>query len=570
MGKMRTQSRSMWRLAAIPAYIAAIVFCFTADSSAEKVKEKFHPRIDIPSIATPTFVHTGRAPLPAPSGILPPAPTQPSTVDPLVVEAGHVIRRLGFGPSKKELKIYLSKGFDNYINEQLNPDKIDDGKAFNKMPNVNEDIDKIYDSDMIRRWYIRMEWTRRVLQEKMTWYWHEHFSTSMEKVGTAGLMLDHEDLLRQYSLGNFRDFLIAMTKDQAMLLWLDNNGNNGSNYDCSGSSDDGRPNENYAREFLQLFSMGTTLLNLDGTPRLDGNNLPIAAYTEDDIDNVALTLTGYYVPYPRKRNNTTWLDSRHSVCDKTIFANDVDGPPITIVSGTTEAEHQMETEQIVDAILTRRADTIAAFISKELIQRFTTETPSPEYVQAVATAFRDSGWDIKEMVRTILTWKDANQAVEFLKPENQRSMHKEPVEYMIGAIRALNGKIKDEASLSWTYDMGQLAYWPPSVFSFYPPGNKGALVSTAYVLIRDRIANAYVQPASQYKKTFFAADKLISKFHLLTPEDAVSLVENKMLAAPIAEPNRTTLLNYMEGRVDEVKIQGLVWAVMCSPDWNRN
>jgi uncharacterized protein (DUF1800 family) len=567
MGKM-TQSRSLWRFAAIPAYIAAIVFCFTADSFAEK--EKFHPRTDIPSVAAPTFVHTGRAPLPAPSGILQTVPTQPSTVDPRVIEAGHVIRRLGFGPSKKELKVYLSKGFDNYINEQLNPNNIDDGKAFNKMPGIPEDIDKIYDSDMIRRWYIRMEWTRRVLQEKMTWYWHEHFSTSMEKVGTAGLMLDHEDLLRQYSLGNFRDFLVAMTRDQAMLLWLDNDRNNGSNYDCSGSSDDGRPNENYAREFLQLFSMGTTLLNLDGTPRLDGNNLPISAYTEDDIDNVALALTGYYVPYPRKRNNTGWTDYRHSVCDKTIFANDVDGPPITIVSGTTEAEHQMETEQIVDAVLTRRADTIAAFISKELIQRFTTETPSPEYVQAVATAFRDSGWDITTMVRTILTWKDANQVVEFLKPENQRSMHKEPIEYMIGAIRALNGKIKDEASLNWTYDMGQLAYWPPSVFSFYPPGNKGALVSTAYVLIRDRIADAYVRPGSQYKKTFFASDKLISKFHLVTPEDAVSLLENKMLAYPISEPNRTTLLNYMEGRVDDEKIQGLVWAVMCSPDWNRN
>src|SRR5262245_34934681 len=128
MGKM-TQTRSVYRFAAIPAYIAAIVFCFTAVSFAEK-KEKFHPRTDIPSVAAPTFIHTGRAPLPAPSGLVPPAPTTPSTVDPLVIEAGHVIRRLGFGPSKKELKIYMSKGFDSYINEQLNPNNIDDGKAF--------------------------------------------------------------------------------------------------------------------------------------------------------------------------------------------------------------------------------------------------------------------------------------------------------------------------------------------------------------------------------------------------------------------------------------------------------
>ena len=568
MGKMRTQSRSLLRFAAIPAYIAAIVFCFTADIFAEKVKQETRPGSDIPSVATPTFIHTGRAPLPPPTGLAPSAPNEASVVDPLAMEAGHVLRRLGFGPSKKELKVYMSKGFANYVNEQLNPNNIDDGKAFNKMPSVPEDIDKIYDGDMIRRWYIRMQWTRRALQEKMTWFWHEHFSTSMEKVGTAGLMLDHEELLRQYSLGNFRDFLVAMSKDQAMLLWLDNDRNNGSNYDCSGTSDDGRPNENYAREFLQLFSMGINLLNIDGTPRLDGTGAPIPAYTEDDIDNVALAMTGWVVPYPRKRNNTDWTDYRHSVCDKTLFANDVDGPPIVITSGTTETEHQQETDQIVDAILSRRADTIAAFISKEMIQKFTTETPSPAYVQAVATAFRDSGWDIKVMVQTILTWVDPNtQTVEFLKPENQRSMHKEPVEYMIGAIRALNGKIKDEASLSWTYDMGQLAYWPPSVFSFYPPGNRGALVSTAYVLIRDRVADYYVRG---YNKTFFVADKTIAKFNLLTPEDAVTFVEQKMLAYPISEPNRTTLLNYMEGRVDEEKLEGLVWAVMCSPDYHRD
>ena len=569
MGKMRTQSRSLLRFVAIPAFIAAIVsLSFTAEVFAEKIKHQTRPASDIPSIAAPTFIHTGRAPLPPPSGLLPPNPNEASLVDPIIQEAGHVIRRLGFGPSKKELKIYKKQGFTSYINQQLNPNSIDDGKAFNKMPNVNADIDKIYDSDMIRRWYIRMEWTRRILQEKMTWFWHEHFSTSMEKVGTAGLMLDHEDLLRQYSLGNFRDFLKAMSRDQAMLLWLDNDRNNGSNYDCSGTSDDGRPNENYGREFLQLFSMGTTLLNIDGTPRLDGNGVPIAAYTEDDIDNVALAMTGWVVPYPRKRNNTDWTDYRHSLCDKTLFANDVDGPPIVITSGATEEEHQMETDAIVDAILSRRADTIAAFISKEMIQKFVTETPSPEYVQAVATIFRDSGWDIKEMVRTILTWVDPNtQTVEFLKPENMRSLHKEPVEYMIGSIRAFNSKMKDESTLSWTYDMGQLAYWPPSVFSFYPPGNRGALVSTAYVFIRDRVANDYVRGATD---TFFVTGKVIAKNHLLTPEDAVSFVEQKVLAYPISEPNRTTLLNYMEGTVNEVKVEGLIWAVMCSPDYHRN
>src|SRR5262245_60015854 len=156
MGKMRTQSRSLFRFVAIPAYIAAIVFCFTADTFAEKIKHQTRPGSDIPSVAAPTFIHTGRAPLPPASGLAPAAPNEASVVDPVTMEAGHAIRRLGFGPSKKELKIYKSKGFAGYINEQLNPNNIDDGKAFNKMPSVPDDIDKIYDGDMIRRWYIRM------------------------------------------------------------------------------------------------------------------------------------------------------------------------------------------------------------------------------------------------------------------------------------------------------------------------------------------------------------------------------------------------------------------------------
>lgn len=590
MGKMRTQSRYFWRFAAIPAFIAAIVcFAFIADVLAENSRKKNRQGPEEKSIATPTFVHTGRAPLPAPTAA-PSAPIDTSVVDPITIEAGHVLRRIGFGPSKKELKVYKKKGFTDYINEQMNPNSIDDSKAVNKMPNVPDDIDDIYDGDMIRRWYIRMEWTRRVLQEKMTWFWHEHFSTSMEKVGYAGIMLDHEELLRQYSMGNFRDFLVAMTKDQAMLLWLDNDRNDASNFDpdCDGiigetEGDDERPNENYAREFLQLFSSGTTLLNIDGTPRLDINSLPLPAYTEEDIDQIALAFAGWYVPYPRERNNTQWGSWYHddgSACNKTLFANDIDGPPIVITgqSGTAGAN---ETDDVVDAILSRRATTVAAFISKMLIGKIVTETPDPLYVAQVATIFRDGRdltpgtgdeWNIKEAVREILTWSSDSTTPEFLRPENMRSMHKEPVEYMIGAIRAFNAKMKDtsddpDGSREWTYDMGQLAYWPPSVFSFYPPGNRGALVSTAYVFVRDRAADEYVRG---WNGTFFNADKLIGKFDLQTPEDAVAYLEERMLAYPISEPNRTTLLNYMEGRVDDEKLRGLIWAVMCSPDYHRN
>jgi uncharacterized protein (DUF1800 family) len=571
MVRVSVLREDLWRFSTSTIFFVAIAcFLFTAEILADSNDQKSVSREDR---TPPVFLHTGRSPLPASTGLTS-APTA-TTVDPLVIEGGHVMRRIGFGPSKKELKVYKKKGFAAYIDEQLNPNSIYDAKAENKLPTIPSDIDDIYDDDLIRRWYIRMEWTRKLLQEKMTWIWHEHFSTSMEEVDKAALMLDHEELLRRHSLGNFRDFLIDMTKDQAMLFWLDNNRNNAKDSNCA-DSEVPIPNENYAREFLQLFTTGEHLLNIDGTPVLDNNGLQVPAYAEEDIDQIALALTGWYVPYPRERNNSKFgcvegEPCYHNACDKAFFLNDPEGP--VLIPGQSGAAGASETTWVIDAVLGRRTVTVAAFISKMLIQKLVTETPSPEYVQAVATQFIATNWNIKEAVRTILTWSSDGTTPEILKPENMRSMHKEPVEYLIGAIRAFNAKIKDvkdnyyDDTIDWTYDMGQLAYWPPSVFSFYPPGNRGALVDTSYVFIRDRVADEYVRG---YSDTFFAPEKLIGKFNLTTPEAAVTYLEERMLAYPISEPTRTYLLTYMEGRVDPVKLRGLIWLVMTSPDYQRN
>jgi uncharacterized protein (DUF1800 family) len=571
MGKSRTHHCLSARFAVIFAFFAAIFsFTFSNEVFATSEREK-NRNLEEASIATPTMIQTGRAPLPAPTAGFQSNFNEAALVDPAYMEAGHVLRRIGFGPSKKDLKNYKKKGFTKYIDEQLNPNSLEDGKAFKKMPKVPSNEDNIEDGDMIRRWYIRMIWTRRILQEKMTLIWHEHFSTSQEKVASGALMLEHEDLLREYALGNFRDFLVEMSKNQAMLIWLDNDYNRGDLYNIP--TDTGiKPNENYGREFLQLFSTGTTLLNIDGSQILDGSNNPVPAYSEADVLHVALAMTGWDTPWPRRFNNVQFRPCIHNDDDKTLFADDAAGGIIIPGHPRCDANGAVETAAVVDAVLARRADTVAAFISKMLIQKLVTETPSPAYIAAVATAFRDSGWEIKEAVRAVLTWSSdgIGGTPELLKPENWRSMHKEPIEYAIGAIRSFNAKTKDFELLDWTFVMGQLAYWPPSVFSFYPPGNRGALVSTAYVFIRDRVADEYVRGWSD---TYIPFERVMSKFDLETVEDAVAFLETQVLAYPISEPNRTTLLTYAGGStapLDETKFQGLIWLVMCSPDYQRN
>jgi uncharacterized protein (DUF1800 family) len=571
MGIMRAHHYLPAKIAVFSALFAICCFVFISDVFAAESKKEKRPGTEPGTLATPTKIFTGRTSLPAPTSQVQSVVTKSAVVDPIEIEAGHVLRRIGFGPNKKDLKTYAKKGFASYINEQLNPNGISDGKANKKMPKVPKSEDNIEDSDMIRRWYIRMIWTRRILQEKMTLIWHEHFSTSQEKVVSGALMLEHENNLRKYALGNFRDFLIKMSQDQAMLIWLDNDYNRGDLYNLP--TDTGqKPNENYAREFLQLFSTGTTLLNIDGTPILDGSNNPIPAYTEEDILHVSLAMSGWNTPYPRRFNNVEFVSCIHNDDTKTLFAGDVGGGVVIPGHAECDPAGEDETTAVVDAVLTRRADTVAAFISKMLIQKLVTETPDPAYVAAVATVFRDTNWNIKEAVRTILNYsaEGVGGTPEILKAENIRSMHKEPIEYAIGAVRAFGAKTKDYELLDWTFDMGQLAYWPPSVFSFYPPGNKGALVSTAYVFIRDRVADEYVRGWSD---TYIQIEKLMSRNNLDTAEDAVAFLEEQMLAHPISEPNRTTLLNYAGGAtadIDDTKMRGLIWLVMTSPDYQRN
>jgi uncharacterized protein (DUF1800 family) len=156
---------------------------------------------------------------------------------------------------------------------------------------------------------------------------------------------------------------------------------------------------------------------------------------------------------------------------------------------------------------------------------------------------------------------------EFTAPSVIRSQYKEPIEQYVGMVRAFEAKTDGDALIGWTYDSGQLLYYPPSVFSFYPPGNKGALLSTAYVLIRDRVADEYVRGWSE---TNFDPNKLIKKNKLTTTTLAVDFLEKALLAAPMSTATRNEVLNYMAGTVSETTLRGAIWLVLCSPDYQRN
>jgi len=496
-------------------------------------------------VATPTVVTPSAAQRALPAA-LPKAAQSPQDYDPQRLLAGHVLRRIGFGPNPAEMSRILQIGTTAYIEEQLNPSRIDDSAAEAKLPPGSNRL--FDDYRWIRRWYARIVLSRRQLQEKMTLVWHEHFATSNAKVGEGFFMHQQEDMLRANALGNFRTLLGEVTRDKAMLYWLDNDYNSGTYTDDEGNPIP--PNENYGRELLQLFSLGTERLNMDGTPVLGPDNAPLPNYTEDDVKAVARALTGWYANY-RDRGASDFDPSIHDSSNKVIMGE-------TLV-GRSGQDGQKEVEDVVGIIM--RQQSTAPFISKELIQKLATETPTPGYVLRVATVFKNTDGDIKATVRAILT------DPEFTSPEVVRSQFKTPIEQYAGAIRGLNGKTKGGAFIDWCIPSKHLLYYPPSVFSFYRPGAKGSLVNTALATIRDSIAD---EICTGYYDTSFDAVKLIRKNHLSTPEQAVDFISDSLLAAPLQAEVRARVISYMDGRVDEEKFRGAVWLVLCSPDFQRN
>ena len=510
-----------------------------------------------PRRAAPTRVDVSGSPTAAPALRAVALAAPQAVVDDRTL-AGHLMRRIGFGPRSADVDKILALGRAAYIEQQLNPLLIDDSVAEAKLSPETTDFYDDYSWQV--RWYTRIRYTKRQLLEKMTLIWHEHFSVSNAKVGSGCWMHHHEQLLRANALGGFRALLRKVTKDQAMLIWLDNDFNRG--LDSRGSSIP--PNENYAREFLQLLAVGTTMLNLDGTPQTNAQGVPIPAYTEDDVKAISRALTGWYVDWSENPDGSTACTAQakfapwiHDPTNKVLFAGKPWGG--TITGSTTAAGGKGELDQVLNVVM--QHPSMAPFVAKTLIMKLSSETPNPGFVRTVATVFRDTGGDLRATVRAILTHP------KFTSSQNVRTMYKTPIEQFMGALRGLEGATEGDALHFWTFQAGHELYYPPSVFSFYPPGNKGALVNNGLVMARDNVADDFVDGRTD---TFFDPAALRTKYGLTTATSIVTFLEDVLLTAPLDPAVRNELMGYLNGRTSDQAIEGAVWLILTSPDFQRN
>ncbi len=325
------------------------------------------------------------------------------------IKTAHLLRRAGFGARPDEWPLYEKLGVSGVTAFLLYPEKMPDTMQV-LLGQIQEDFVDFDEIESVRSWWLlRMMRSRRPLEEKMTLFWHHHFATANFKVNNPRLMWQQNELFRKHALGNFRSLLQDIVRDGAMLLWLDGNANRA-----------GKPNENFAREVMELFALGI------------GNG-----YTEKDIQEAARALTGW-----------RFADNYRAVFDP--FLHD-DGPKT--VFGQTANFHG---DDVIDLIAAHPAT--GRYLATKLFQFFVHENPTKADIEPLAQLYYSSGYDVRAMLEKLL------KSPSFYAANALYARIKSPVEFAVMAMRSLNAPLTAVKDLQKSLGaMGQELFDPPSV-----------------------------------------------------------------------------------------------------------
>lgn len=303
------------------------------------------------------------------------------------------------------------------------------------------------------------------LRQRVAFALSQIFVVSGTDIAHAAGMASYQNMLLDHAFGNYRDLFAAVTLHPVMGAYLDMV----NNARPSGSR---QANENFARECLQLFSIGVPALNIDGSERTDASGASLAAYDQDTVSALTRAFSGWtYAPADgaasRWTNPTNFIDTmvaidaQHDTSSKILF----DG--VTLPAGQTA---QQDLDAAIDAIFNH--PNVGPFIGKRLIQHLVTSNPTPAYVVRVATVFGDNGrgvrGDLRAVVRAILLDPEARGSHE---DEYDFGRLKDPALFMTGFLRALGGHSDGVHLRAEAVAMGQNIFTPSSVFSYFSPAN---------------------------------------------------------------------------------------------------
>src|SRR6266851_4626315 len=315
-------------------------------------------------------------------------------------QVAHLLRRAGFGTTEAELDQYTALGFAGAVERLLNPEQVDDSATDQQLAPLTADLGDPKKIEPAKFWWLnKMLYTQRPLQEKLTLFWHNHFATAAGKVGNAVLMQQEIQLLRDNGFGNFETLLQKVTRNPAMLIWLDNRQNR-----------KGATNENFAREVQELFTVG------------------IGNYTEQDIKEAARAFTGHGID-----------KNLHDAGQKTFQGE----------TGNFDADDIL-------AILVRNPAT-ARFITTKLFTFFAYDNADSSTIDRLANTFVTTNFDIRSVLRDIFS------GPEFLSPQAFHGQIKQPVDLVVGSLKSLNVQNVGPDVTQVLRRMGQDLLNPPDV-----------------------------------------------------------------------------------------------------------
>lgn len=369
------------------------------------------------------------------------------------IEASRFLTQATFGPTTKTIdELKQIESYEEWINKQFE-------KPISLIaPKLQAlEVDDLRNKHMQAAWWSNVIKNDDQLRQRMTYALSEIFVTSYT-AGFGKLEVQREqyyDLLAKNAFGNFRDLLSDVTLNPIMAKYLSMLNSKKAD-EVKGT----HPDENYAREIMQLFTIGLVKLKRNGKPKKkDGETIP--TYTQDDVVNLAKVFTGWTLSSKKNFTDPMICNSNyHDYSEKVVLGKKI--------PANLSCEEDMQTA--LD-ILFNHPNT-PMFISKQLIQRFTTSNPSGRYVKAVANKFKDNGegirGDLKAVIKEVLLHEDARKERKFRKVFGKI---KEPIIRVAGLYRATNAlKSRDITETYSLYSyIGQTHLDAPSVFNYFRP-----------------------------------------------------------------------------------------------------
>lgn len=473
-------------------------------------------------------------------------------------DAAHLIRRMGFGGSPDEIDDLASRGREGAVDYLLNYRDIDN-RELEELLSRSFDFSNPFELGRfnpgeIRRWWLtRMVHTRRQFEEKLTLFWHNHFATANSKVPEL-LMFIQNLTLRREALSRFDDLLLRIAQDPGMLVWLD-----------GVTNVIGSPNENFARELQELFTMGIT-------DAVTGES----NYTEDDVKEIARAFTGWKFSLPRSSSNPF---------DFPFFINTIehDHTAKTIYGRTAS----FTGEDVITIVAGRRAT--ARYLVKKIFEFFVHPLPGDSNDRVIIEKFADiyerSNHSMAALFREIFV------SDEFFGQRARFSLVKSPVELIVGAIRMLGGQYdpgarrRNESSNllpGLSALMGQDIFNPPDVAGWAL--NLG-WINTAALLLRFNFADLLVINRNNNPDVadFWLSQEQLRRQTRASAKKTVKRFLSVLGPLPVSQTTFAALKEYLISNdsgekvgfaPDEItidkKVRGLAHQIMCLPAFQMN